>query len=247
MAPGTFIRPLMGLLFLGACFWAIPGPSRAQSPAPSLSEGRELYVESCASCHGAGGEGTSFGPPVTGSGAAGTDFMLRTGRMPLASEGAQAVRKEPAFDEQQIAAITDYVASLGPGPSIPEVHEEEGDLSRGQMLFVQNCAACHGSTGNGGAAGKDVLAPSLYRSSALDVAEAVIVGPGEMPVFDFSDEELGDVGAYVQHLRSEEDPGGADIGGVGPVPEGFVAWAVGMGSLALICILIGGRAPRGER
>ncbi len=237
-------------LLIGGFFLVVgPGPARAQSPPlhaqsprvhaqATASEGRELYVGSCASCHGLSGEGTESGPPVTGAGAAGADFMLRTGRMPLADAQAQSVRKAPAFDEAEIAAIVDYVASLGPGPAIPEVSTGEVDLSDGQLLFAQNCAACHGATGNGGAAGKDVIAPSLHQASQLDIAEAIVVGPGEMPVFAFSDQERDAVAAYVEHLRTGDDPGGADIGGIGPVPEGFIAWGLGMGSLALLCFFI---------
>jgi ubiquinol-cytochrome c reductase cytochrome c subunit len=46
---------------------------------------------------------------------------------------------------------------------------------------------------------------------------------------------------FVTYLREEPRPGGADIGGIGPVPEGFVAWIVGMGSLVLVCLFIGYR------
>ncbi|MBA2725987.1 MAG: cytochrome c, partial [Actinobacteria bacterium] len=113
------------------------------------------------------------------------------------------------------------------------------DLSAGQELFVGNCAPCHGATANGGAAGRDALAPSLYASVPLDIAEAMITGPGEMPVFGFTEEEQNDIAGFVSHLQTETAPGGADIGGIGPVPEGFVGWIAGMGTLTAVCYLIG--------
>ena len=40
-----------------------------------------------------------------------------------------------------------------------------------------------------------------------------------------------------------EDPGGLPIGRTGPIPEGFVAWTVGMVALVIMVVWIGTRAP----
>lgn len=214
-------------------------PVAAQEP-----DGRELFLESCASCHARDGTGTGYGRSLGNAGEAAADFQLRTGRMPLSDVGGQTRRKPPAFDEAEIAALVEYVGALGDGPGIPSVDLAAGDLVEGQELFVDNCAACHGATGNGGAAGVGALAPSLYAASPLDIAEAVITGPGEMPVFDFDQHERDSIARYLDYLQTQDAPGGADIGGIGPVPEGFVGWAVGMLSLGLVCFLIGSRAKR---
>lgn len=223
-----------------AAFALVP----ASALAAVVDEGRELFIESCASCHGPEGSGTAFGPPIQDAGEAAADFQLRTGRMPLMDPDDQTMRKEPAFNEAEIEALVEYVGSLGVGPEIPTVDVSEGDLSEGQRLFVNNCAACHGATANGGAAGVGALAPSLYEASPLDIAEAIVTGPGEMPVFDMDDEERNSIIRFLHYLQSEEAPGGADIGGIGPVPEGFIAWAVGMLSLGLVCWLIGNKVKR---
>lgn len=214
-------------------------PVIAQEP-----DGRDLFLEACASCHGTDGAGTGYGRSLENAGEAAADFQLRTGRMPLADVGGQTQRKPPAFDDAEIAALVEYVGTLGSGPDIPSVDPAAGDLVAGQELFVDNCAACHGATGNGGAAGVGALAPSLYAASPLDIAEAVITGPGEMPVFDFDEHERDSIARYLGYLQTEEAPGGADIGGIGPVPEGFVGWSVGMLSLGLVCFLIGARVKR---
>lgn len=216
-------------------------PVTAQEP-----DGRELFLESCASCHGSDGTGTEYGPSLEHAGEAAADFQLRTGRMPLTDPGRQTQRKPAAFDEAEIEALVDHVGELGDGPEIPLVDAETGDLVEGQILFVDNCAACHGATGNGGAAGVGALAPSLYAASDLDIAEAVITGPGEMPVFDFDEHERDSIARYLGYLQTQDAPGGADIGGIGPVPEGFVGWTVGMLSLGLVCYLIGSRVKRTE-
>ena len=218
--------------------WTFPA-AIAQEP-----QGEQLFIQSCASCHASDGSGTEFGPSIQNAGEAGVDFQLRTGRMPLADPSEQTRRKEPAFSDEQIEELVEYVGSLGGGPAIPSVDPAEGDLVLGQELFVNNCAACHGATANGGAAGVGALAPSLYAANSLDIAEAVITGPGEMPVFDFDQDELNAITRYLDYLQNEESPGGADIGGIGPVPEGFIGWAVGMLALGLVCYLIGSKVKR---
>jgi ubiquinol-cytochrome c reductase cytochrome c subunit len=202
--------------------------------------GQELFEASCSTCHGVDGRGTANGPSLEGVGEASADFQLRTGRMPLAHSG-QAVRKDPAFSDERIEALVEYVGSFGDGPAIPEVDLADASLVDGQALFIENCAACHGATGAGGAVGNEALAPSLTAASEVEIAEAMITGPGQMPPFDFADAQVNDVVNFVVYLREEPRPGGADIGGIGPVPEGFVAWLVGLGSLLLISRLIGSK------
>ena len=212
--------------------------------------GRDLFVSSCASCHGAGAEGTADGPRLLGVGAALVDFQLRTGRMPLADPDVQSQRKPAAFDDHERAALVEYVTSLAAGgPDIPLVDPASGDLSLGQQIFVANCAPCHGATGSGGAVGSDALAPSLARAVPIEVAEAIASGPGEMPVFELERHEQDSVVAFIDYLHNHPDRGGADIGGVGPVPEGFVAWGVGMGACFAIVLFVGHRRVRrpGER
>lgn len=223
------------------------GDARAQPapPDPSPAEvdaGRALFEVACTTCHGVAGQGTDRGPSLVGVGAASADFQLRTGRMPLDQPRAQAERKPPAFSPTEISQLTAYVASLGPGPPIPAVDPAAGDLSEGFELFAANCASCHSSAGAGGALGHAVYAPPLDRASAREVAEAIRVGPGAMPVFGpdtFSDEEVDSLVRYVLYLRDPEDPGGFDLGHLGPLSEGFVAWAVGLLGVLLVARWIG--------
>ena len=239
------MRWLAALVVLTAAL-AVPALSGGAGAQPGaggdpIAAGKALYVEACASCHGATGAGTINGPDLRAAGAAGADFYLRTGRMPLASSNDQAVRKEPAFSDEEIEQLVAYAATLGEGPPVPEVTTATASLQDGASLYISNCAPCHGAAGNGGAAGRDAIAPALHRATLLEIAEAVVVGPGQMPVFGFSDDERDAVVAYVDHLDEAEDPGGADIGGIGPVPEGFVAWGVGMLSLLAAALLVGRR------
>jgi ubiquinol-cytochrome c reductase cytochrome c subunit len=239
LALGAVAAAVIGLWLGGPL---LSGVAPAQETEPAEPDGRTLFVSSCASCHGADAAGTSDGPSLLGVGAALIDFQLRTGRMPLADPDVQPRRKPAAFSATEIGALVDFVTSLEPGgPAIPRVDAASGDVSLGQQLFVANCAPCHGATANGGAIGSDSLAPSLSFAAPVEIAEAMLAGPGEMPVFEYDAHERDSIVAFIDHLEDRPDRGGFDIGGVGPVPEGFVAWALGMGSCLAIALLIGRR------
>jgi ubiquinol-cytochrome c reductase cytochrome c subunit len=139
-----------------------------------------------------------------------------------------------------------YVASLGDGPRLPEVDVADADLAEGGVIYRANCQACHSASGSGGALSYGRAAPALAPATDEQVAAAVRVGPGQMPVFgaDVIDgDDLDDLVAYVAFLDAPEDPGGLPIGRTGPIPEGFVAWLVGMVSLLLLVLWIGTRSP----
>jgi ubiquinol-cytochrome c reductase cytochrome c subunit len=222
---------------------AASGEAHAQV---SGGDGLALYLQSCAACHGPGGSGSADGPPLIGVGAASADFMLRTGRMPLAAPGAPMISRDPVFTDEQITALVAYVASLGDGPQIPDVQVTGADLSRGRDLFINSCAACHGAGAGGDAVGGGYVAPPLLDDDPVTVGEAIRTGPGAMPVFgpgQISDEDLEAIAAYLIYLREHAAPGGATVGGSGPVVEGYVAWLVGMGLLLLAVRRIERKSP----
>jgi ubiquinol-cytochrome c reductase cytochrome c subunit len=210
-----------------------------------VDAGRQLYLVGCVSCHGVDGEGTDNGPKLVGVGAASADFYLSTGRMPAADPpNIQPSRKEPAYSPDEIAALTAFVASLGPGPPIPEVNTDDADVANGGVLYRANCASCHQAAGIGGALSYGRSAPSLHDATAVQVVEAMRTGPGQMPVFDenaLASSDANDIAAYVEYLRSPDDRGGASLGHSGPVGEGFVALLVGLGGVVLVSVWIVGR------
>lgn len=234
-----------GLAMVGPSAWAV---AQVQAPPPTrlsdVDAGAELFQVSCSSCHGLDGLGTGQGPSLAGVGAAAADFQLSTGRMPADRRSGQFARKKPAYSDLEIRRLVAYVASLGRGPTIPRIDPAAGDLAEGYELYANNCASCHSSAGAGGALGHAVYAPSLGRATPLQVAEAVRTGPGAMPVFGpqtFTDSQLGSIVRYVQYLRHPDDRGGLGLGHLGPIPEGFVAWVVGLGLMVVIIRWIGTR------
>ena len=203
--------------------------------------GRDLFLANCAACHGDQGQGTAAAATIVNAGPALTDFVLRTGRMPLPDINAPVVRRTPILTPEQIAALVAYVSSLGSGPQIPQIALSGADLALGRDLYIANCAACHGAGGPGGAVGDGFVAPNLSQADPLTVGEAVTAGPGPMPVFRFKAADLNAVIAYVQQLREAPSPGGLPVAEVGPVPEGFVAGFVGLVALLALVRWIGRR------
>jgi ubiquinol-cytochrome c reductase cytochrome c subunit len=232
----------------GAITYTNPPTSQAQA-------GKLLFDQTCSSCHGsqangvAPNGGASIGPNLQGVGAATVDFWITTGRMPAVNVKAiEAERKPPVLTNAQALQVAAYINSLDPSvPAVPTPHLNGADVSDGADLFSLNCAACHTITGAGDALAFGTNAPTLNnkRVTPQQIAEAIRIGPANMPRFsgNLSDAQVRDLVAYVtQNIQHPVNPGGAGLGGVGPVAEGFVALLLGVGGLALICFWIGERS-----
>ncbi len=206
-------------------------PSGESAAGQTLREaGAELYAAQCASCHGIDGKGIADrGPTLTDEGPASVDFVLRTGRMPLADPRMQAKRGPTRYSETEIQALVAYAGAFGDGPPIPRVDVTAGDLAEGAQLYQLNCAACHVASGAGAAIGGGRNAPDLMDSTPTEIGAAILVGPGAMPVFgSFTDQDLNDVAAYVTDLQRRKTTAPDDFGGAGPVAEGLAAWILAL-------------------
>jgi ubiquinol-cytochrome c reductase cytochrome c subunit len=214
---------------------------------PSPDDVRTTYLRDCATCHGADGRGTNRGPSIAGVGRASVDYMVSTGRMPIADPDEKLHRRKPAYPPAMQRAIVEYVARFGGGGvEIPRVQSRAADVADGGELFRLHCAACHSWAGEGGAL-LHREAPTLRHSTVTQIAEAVRVGPGGMPAFGtaaLDDQQLASVVAYVRSLRHPRDRGGLSLWHLGPLPEGAVAWVIGIGLLVLATQWIGERNPR---
>src|SRR5665648_373297 len=141
-------------------------------------------------------------------------------------------------------------AALTPTPAGATVATQT-DVDAGRALFQANCATCHGTgamchgaTGKGGALTEGKSAPSLGDATPTQIYEAMLTGPASMPVFNdanLTPEEKRDVIALLDGQKAGS-PGGADLGGVGPVSEGLWAWVVGMGLLVGCAVWIGAKS-----
>ncbi|QCB93401.1 c-type cytochrome [Cellulomonas shaoxiangyii] len=241
---------LLALLLTGALY-AVLAPTAADAAPTATADqvelGEKLFQANCATCHGPDGTGTDEYPSLVGVGAAAVDFQVGTGRMPAQMNGAQIQAKPVQFDEEQIAALAAYVASLGPGPAVPSAEQVDpalGDPASGLELFRTNCAMCHNAVGAGGALSQGKYAPNLWATTPTHAYEAMVTGPQSMPVFNdatLTPEEKRDIIAFLE-LQGEGSPGGVDLGSLGPVSEGLWAWVVGMGLLIGAAVWIGARS-----
>ena len=235
----------------GVGYAAVTDSAQAVAPqasATQVQEGQQLFQEGCATCHGLAAQGTSSGPGLIGVGAAAVDFQVTTGRMPLAAPAVQAPRKTPIYTPDQVAALAAYVASLGPGPAIPsdsDISTADANLAEGGELFRTNCAQCHSFSGQGGALTWGKQAPNLMKATPTEMYEAMLVGPNNMPKFSdatLPPAEKRAVIKYIEFLRQPDNPGGLDLGRLGPVSEGLFGWVGGFGILVAIAIWIGVKA-----
>ena len=72
----------------------------------------------------------------------------------------------------------------------------------------------------------------------------MLTGPQSMPIFSektLTPENKAAIIRYIQELNKSENPGGMDLGRLGPVTEGLILWVVGLGSLIIFAIWIGAR------
>ena len=242
---------LLGLVTIGVGYGALTTPGSSASAATpgtvspqTLAAGQELFVKTCATCHGMNAQGTSLAPSLVGVGAAAVDFQMSTGRMPGKDIGPEMDRKPVTFTPAQIHAIADYVASLGGGPTIPsaaQVSTAGANTALGQSLFITDCAQCHNFDGAGGALTYGKFAPALTESTPTQIYEAMLTGPEAMPVFSdttITPAQKRDIIDYITRLRAEPNPGGFSLGRIGPVTEGIVGFIGGIGVLVFLAMWI---------
>ena len=241
---------LAALVTTGLGYSAVTSVAEASTPAATQTEieaGRQLFLEGCATCHGLAAQGSTDGPSLIGVGAASVDFQVGSGRMPLAAPANQAVRKAPAYTEEQVSALAAYVATLGPGPAIPTAEQtavEDALLAEGGELFRTNCAQCHNFAGRGGALSEGKYAPSLMNATPRQIYEAMLTGPQSMPNFPdttMPEEQKRAIITFIEHLKEAPDPGGFALGSFGPVTEGVFIWTAGIGALLAAAVWIGAK------
>jgi ubiquinol-cytochrome c reductase cytochrome c subunit len=241
---------LLSAGFLFSAFAPSPQTAQAQDDPALVRQGEQLYNNTCLTCHGAALDGvTDRGPSLIGVGEAAVYFQVSTGRMPLARQEAQAIRKPVKFTPEEIDALGAFIQSRGGGPEKPA---EAGaalrgdEPARGGELFRLNCAACHNFTGRGGALSSGKFAPELDGVTEEQLYTAMLTGPQNMPKFSdrqLTPEEKKDIIAYIKSVTDgNNNPGGAPLGGLGPVSEGLIAFIVGIAALIGVTLWIGAKA-----
>jgi ubiquinol-cytochrome c reductase cytochrome c subunit len=249
----------VALMAVGGLYAAVGGSGRAAAAqatdTSAVKEGRQLFLDGCSTCHGVNAAGTSYGPTLIGVGAAAVNFQVGTGRMPLAGPNVQAPQNKVKFDDGQIADLAAFVASLGPGPAIPEekyttviepgTPENNKAIAEGGEIFRVNCAMCHNFAGAGGALTRGKYAPALDGVTPRHIYEAMVSGPQSMPVFNdmnLTPESKQKVISYLKAQENQTNVGGLTLGNLGPVSEGLFAWVFALGILIGCAVWLGKKA-----
>jgi len=218
-----------------------------------VARGAAIYQQSCAQCHGAQGGGSQIAPSLLEIPSTYIDLVLRTNRMPpgdLSPDTGGDTKGDLDLSRQDRLAVVVFTEDVfGLEGEIPEV--PEGDATRGLLVWGTHCAACHGAAGQGGVAGGGAFTPRVAGLDPVTIAEAVRVGPFEMPRFSQSvlgAEDIGHVAAFLEYV--EEEPG-SPVGLTETNPV-YLAGLAGLLSLVVLlsCLWIAGRPVRfrgGER
>ncbi len=115
----------------------------------SVANGARLYADGCVTCHGLSGEGIEgLGSPLRPS-----DFVAGADDAILADLVLSGHGEMPAqaniLSEQEINDLIALLRSWQAGAPTATPLAEDTLLKDAQLLFVRNCATCHGMSGEG--------------------------------------------------------------------------------------------------
>lgn len=193
--------------------------------AQAAPDGAALYERNCAACHGEdgrGGVGVPLALPDFLSHVS-DDYLFKTIRLGRPGRVMPAHRD---LTDAEVGAIVGHIRGW-----MPEGREValpdgpiEGDPARGEALYAEYCAECHGRNGSGGHGtgvtfsrprNQPIIAPALNNPGFLEAASdriikaAILYGRRSTPMDPFpnkglSGRQIDDIVAYVRSF--EEHP-----------------------------------------
>jgi len=190
----------------------------------TLNQGRQAYTGSCASCHGATGDGKGmFGQALYPDA---TNLLERDaqeksdGQLFWIIKNGLSFGGMPAFSEMYpddtIWSIVGYVRALSQNPAaarplpVPspttddlafaDPHGQDATMRGAATFLAKGCAGCHGPRGN--SPGDLTIGPDRDSMASVDDFKAQLQKPdAAMPTYypgRISDAEVQDLYAYVQ-------------------------------------------------
>jgi cytochrome c oxidase cbb3-type subunit III len=156
-------------------------PAEAPPPAPhppldarAVAAGRVAYVRYCALCHGdqAQGYAADHAPALSNANflAVADDAFL----MKAIADGRQGTtmsawhqRHGGPLSDVDVGQLTTYLRSLASrSPASVASTRVSGSRRRGEPLFAQHCASCHGARGEGSETATSLSHPSFLESAS---------------------------------------------------------------------------------
>ena len=180
----------------------------------ALAEGKSVFGDNCAPCHGSGAQGSKGYPNLNDDdwlwGGSLTDIQhtITVGVRSTSPDTRQS--QMPAFGRDgllkpaQINDLTEYVVHLSGREA------DAAAVKRATPLFETNCAACHGPDGKGN---RMFGAPNLtdqvwlYGPKRADIHDQIVNGHGGvMPTWGgrLSPETIKSLAVYVHSLGGGE-------------------------------------------
>ncbi len=201
------IRRLIRVLTVGSllALALVLGSQGGAASQPIFQTGGtgEIYVQQCSPCHGVEGEGSAFGPALTGR-----PFSIDD-RIAVISSGSGAMPAfGPTLTQNQIAALAALIDSLSVAPDTAP----DDPVELGARVYADNCANCHGADAEGG------VGPNLQTTTEPhdSLIASVSQGRGSMPGFadQMAPAEVEAVIAFLEDLSGEgvEPPTGQGEG-----------------------------------
>jgi putative heme-binding domain-containing protein len=98
--------------------------------------------------------------------------------------------------------------------ALPASAQDEAESAKGLAIYRSNCAFCHGIDGKGGR-GPDLVSRQLVHGDSDAALRNVIrkgVPGSTMPAFQFEDEEITRLIAFIRHLRGNAAPAVVKLG-----------------------------------
>lgn len=187
-----------------------PPPVQAPDQPPSARNGHAIYQENCAPCHGpqGGGDGPTAASIATEVPALADPQVARQATpaewFEITKEGRMSNMMPPWKNRLTDAEIWDVVAFAF------TLHTSQAELSRGQQVWGEQCADCHGDQGLGD--GPQAIANGWELASMADLGygagtsldswyDATVAGQGDMPGFASTLPEE-DIWAAVEFART---------------------------------------------
>jgi PQQ-dependent dehydrogenase (methanol/ethanol family) len=169
----TFRFLLLALLVVAAPP-ALFSQTALQVTAAQVLEGKQIFAQSCAGCHGADTFGTDRAPGLSGNRRVRARTVEQLHNLVLHGIPAAGM---PAFDfaPQQLDSIVAFVHSLNSAAYETPI---SGDPAAGRQLFfgiTQQCSTCHMVNGAGFAVGPDLSA--VGREMTMQEIESVLLHP----------------------------------------------------------------------
>lgn len=158
----------------------------------ALANGRSAFAVNCSQCHGRGAEGAKGYPNLNDDdwlwGGTLDDifrtirFGIRSGHPEMRDSQMPAFLKDRLLTAAQVDDVAEYVLSLS------DRSTDRAAAERGQAVFTDQCAVCHGPNGAGN---RDVGAPNLrdaiwlYGGDKKTVVETISYARrGVMPAWE---------------------------------------------------------------